>query len=333
MVQRIDLHSHVIPQNFLDAIAAEPARFQSSVEQRGARRFIVRGSHAVPLDPAFFDADAKVEKMDRLGLDISVLSVGPPAYCYWLPPEAGLAAARLVNDGIAAMAARHPTRLQGMATLPMQDPDAAIAELERTRREHGFRMVETGTSIEGELLAAERFRPVLRTIEQLGMSLFTHPYQCVAHGGMDDYYLRNFIGYPLDTTIMVAHLIFSGALDDCPGLRIVLPHAGGFVPYQIGRFDHGFEVRPEAKQHISKHPTEYRRRFWYDSLAHLPQSVRHLVDTMGADRVVIGTDCPFDMADFDPLASLEQVPGLTDEEREWIHGRSAAALIGGPDAG
>ena len=328
MAQRIDLHSHVIPRPFLDAIEADPARFQATVEQRGERRFIVRGSHAVPLDVAFHDADAKVEKMDRLGLDVSVISAGPPAYCYWLPAEAGLAAAQLVNEGIAQMVASHPSRLQGMATLPMQDPDAAIAELERTKKEYGFRMVETGTSIEGELLASMKFRPVLRTIEQLGMSLFTHPYQCVAKGGMDDYYLRNFIGYPLDTTIMVAHLIFSGALDDCPGLKIVLPHAGGFVPYQIGRFDHGFEVRAEAQQHIAKLPTEYRRRFWYDSLAHLPQSVRHLIDTMGADRVVIGTDCPFDMADFDPIASLERVPRLSDEEREWIHGRSAMALLG-----
>ena len=117
MAQRIDLHSHVIPQPFLDAIEADPARFHATVEQRGERRFIVRGSHAVPLDVAFHDADAKVEKMDRLGLDVSVISAGPPAYCYWLPADAGLAAAQLVNEGIAQMVASHPSRLQGMATI------------------------------------------------------------------------------------------------------------------------------------------------------------------------------------------------------------------------
>jgi aminocarboxymuconate-semialdehyde decarboxylase len=325
---RIDLHSHVIPPTFLEALKADPDRYKLRVEERDGRTFIIRGSHAGPLADEFHDVDAKVAKMDRLGLDVSYISAGPPAFGYWLPPDIGLEVAGLVNDGIAQMVAKHPTRLQGMASLPMQDPDAAIAELERARKAYGFRMVETGTSVEGELLAAPKFRPVLKTIEQLGMSLFTHPYQCIARGGMDGYYLGNFIGYPLDTTIMAANLIFSGALDDCPDLRILLPHAGGFLPYQIGRFEHGFEVRPEARQNLKHSPLEYRRRFWYDSLAHLPQSVRHLVDTVGADRVVIGTDCPFDMADSDPVGHIEQIPRLTDDERDWIHGRSAQALLG-----
>ena len=127
---------------------------------------------------------------------------------------AGLEAARLANDGIAQMVAKHPARLRGMAHLPMQDPDAAIAELERAVKEHEFKAVEVGTSIEGTPLADPRFSKVLKTIEQLGCFIFTHPYQCLAQGGMDDYYLANFVGFPLDTTMMVAHLMYSGALDE-----------------------------------------------------------------------------------------------------------------------
>src|SRR4029079_13853870 len=144
-------------------------------------------SHGRPaeLQKAFYDADAKVQWLDENKLDVAAISVGPPIYFFWLSPEVGLEAAKLANDGIAQMVARHPDRLRGMAHLPMQDPDAAIAELERVVREHGFRAVELGTSIEGAPLADPKFRKVLKAIERLNCFVFAHPYQCLAQGGMD----------------------------------------------------------------------------------------------------------------------------------------------------
>lgn len=328
MTQRYDLHSHVIPPTIIAAMEKDPKRFHTSIwEKDGKKYFDVHGRPAV-LSPDFYDADAKVEWMSRNKLDVSAISVGPPIYFYWLPAEAGLYAAQLANDGIAQMVAKHPSRLRGMAHLPMQDPDAAIAELERVVKEYGFKAVELATSIEGTPLAAPKFRKVLKTIEQLGCFIFAHPYQCLASGGMEDYYLSNFVGFPLDTTLMVAHLMFSGAMDEMPKLRVVLPHGGGFIPYQIGRFRHGHQVRNEPKVNNPTPPRELFKRFYFDCLTHDPKAAKYLIDQVGADRVVIGTDHPFDMAPLDVPAAVDGIPGLTAEEKAWLCERTAKSLLG-----
>ena len=232
------------------------------------------------------------------------------------------------NDGIAQMVARYPARLRGMATLPMQDPDAAITELERVVKEHRFKAVEMGTSVEGEQLAAPKFRPVLKTIEQLGCFIFTHPYTCAAKGAMDQYEMGNTVGYPLDSTLMAAHLMASGALDDLKRLRILIPHGGGYVPYQIGRFANAHKYRPAASTHTRSSPYDLLRRFYFDALTHDPRSTRHLINVVGADRVVIGTDNPFNMGYDDPLGMLDATPGLTPEGREAILSGTARSLLG-----
>jgi aminocarboxymuconate-semialdehyde decarboxylase len=145
---------------------------------------------------------------------------------------------------------------------------------------------------------------------------------------MDDYYLSNFVGFPLDTTLMVSHLMFSGALDELTQLRILLAHGGGYVPYQIGRFTHGHRVRPEPKQHTQTSPRELLRRFYFDALTHDAQAARHLINMVGADRVVIGTDHPFDMGPDDPVGSIDAIPGLTAAEREQVCGLTARSLLG-----
>jgi len=323
----IDLHNHVIPPAVVEAIERDPIRFGTKIENKDGKRYFNAHGRMAELLPTFYDVDAKVEWMDRKGLDIAGISVGPPIYFYWLSPDAGLEAARLANDGIAQMVARRPDRLRGMAHLPMQDPDAAIAELERVVKEHKFRAVELGTSIEGRPLADARFRKVLRTIEQLGCFVFAHPYQCLAEGWMDEYYLRNFIGFPLDTTMMVAHLMFSGALDDLKKLRILCAHGGGYVPYQIGRFVHGFNVRPEPKMKTKTSPRDLLRRFYFDALTHDPLAARHLINRVGADRVVIGTDHPFDMGPEDPLGAIDAIPDLTASERAWVCELTAKDLL------
>ena len=324
----IDLHNHVVPPTIVDAIARNPERFGTRfVEKEGKRYFDAHGRLA-ELFPEFYDVDAKVAWMDRKGIDIAAISVGPPIYFYWLSAEAGLAAAKLANDGIAQMVATRPDRLRGMAHLPMQDPDAAITELERVVKEHKFRAVEMGTSIEGIALADMRFRKVLKTIEQLGCFIFAHPYQCLARGAMDDYYLSNFVGFPLDTTLMIAHLMFSGALDELKKLRILCAHGGGFVPYQIGRFAHGHRVRPEPKVNNPSPPRELFRRFYFDCLTHDPLAARHLINIVGPDRVAIGTDNPFDMQPDDPMGAIDAIPDLSASEREFVCELTARHLLG-----
>jgi len=325
---KIDLHNHVVPPTIVDAIAANPSRYGTQFELKDGKRYFSVHGPLAELRPEFYDVAAKVEWLDRVGLDVAVISVGPPIYFYRLSPEVGLEAARLANDGIARMVAQQPQRLRGMAHLPMQDADAAVTELERVTREYGFKGVEIGTSIEGAPLAHPKFRKVLRTIEQHGCFIFAHPYQCLATGGMEDYYLSNFVGFPLDTTLMVSLLMFSGALDELKGLRILLAHGGGYVPYQIGRFAHGHRVRPEPKRHTQTSPRDLLRRFYFDALTHDAQAARHLINMVGADRVVIGTDHPFDMGPDDPVGSIDAIPGLTDQEREQVYGLTARSLLG-----
>ena len=324
----IDLHNHVVPPTIVDALSKHPDRYGMGIEEKDGKRWFNSHGRLAELAPVFYDADAKVEWMDRNKLDIAAISVGPPIYFYWLSADVGLQAAKLANDGIAQMVAKRPDRLRGMAHLPMQDPDAAIAELERVVKEYKFKGVEVGTSIEGVELANPKFRKVLKTIEQLGCFVFTHPYQCLAQGGMGDYYLSNFVGFPLDTTLMVAHLMYSGALDELPDLKILLAHGGGYVPYQIGRFIHGFNVRPEPKTKTQTSPADLLRRFYFDALTHDPQAARHLINRVGADRVVIGSDHPFDMGPPDLMGAIDAIPDLSASEREYVCSLNALSLLG-----
>ncbi len=326
---RVDVHSHVIPRRIVDAIAESPAAFGARIESDGGRRRVVHDQgYVYPLFPEFYDPEAKLESMRRRGIDVSVISPAPPMFFYWADAELASRVARLVNDGIAEMVAASPSRLRGMGTVPMQHPDVAVAELERVVREHGIRALEVGTSIEGAQLAEGRFRPLLRRAQELGVFLFAHPYYVGARPGLESYYLTNLIGNPLDTTVMVAHLMLSGALDELPDLRICLAHGGGFLPYQIGRLGHGHEVRPEARAETRTSPRELLRRFYFDSLLFEPAAIRYLIDLVGADRVCIGTDSPFDMGDTDPERTIGAIPRLTASEREQLYSGTALQLLG-----
>lgn len=327
-MRSIDLHNHVIPNSVIDAIGREPEKFGTHLVEKDGKRYFDAHGFLAELKPEFCEPEAKIAWMDRVRLDIAGISVAPPIYFYNLKPEAGLESARLANDGIAQMVEKFPDRLRGMAHLPMQDPDAAITELERVVKEHGFKAVELATSIEGTPLADPKFRNVLKTIEQLDCFVFAHPYQCLAQGAMNQYYLGNFIGFPLDTTLMIAHLMFSGALDELKKLRILCAHGGGFLPYQIGRFAHGHRVRNEPKVNNASPPHELFRRFYFDSLTHDPKAARYLIEQAGADHIVIGTDHPFDMGPDDPVGAVDAIPGLTAAEREWICEKTARSLLG-----
>jgi aminocarboxymuconate-semialdehyde decarboxylase len=332
----IDLHTHVVPANILAAIMREPDRFGVKgsagngvkVVERNGKLCWENNARLIEIERPLYDVEAKIAEMDRMRIDISGVSVAPPTYFYELSADAGLFASKLSNDGIAEMVSKYPARLRGMATLPMQDPDAAITELERVVKDHGFKAVEMGSSIEGEQLAHPKYRPVLRTIEQLGCFIFIHPNKCTARGGMEGYELFNTIGFPLDEVIMAAHLMFSGALDELKSLRILIAHGGGYLPYQIGRFACAHRHRPAAQLHTKTSPRDLLRRFYFDALTHDAKALRYLIEQVGADRIVIGSDNPFDMGYADPLGELDTVPNLTAQEKAQIRTNTALGLLG-----
>ena len=300
----IDFHSHVIPETIIAAMRVDPERYATRIEPEAGKRYLVRGKLRLELLPEFSLAEAKLEAMDRKGIEISVISPGPQVFFYNLKEADGIAAARLVNDGIAAMAAEKPARLRGMATLPMQHPEAAVAEMERVAREHGFKGIELATLAPGGELADPKYRPVLRRAQELKMTIFAHPNTIGSSGRLDCYYLTNLIGNPLETTIMVANLMFSGALNELPRLKMLLAHGGGFAPYQVGRFVHGHKVRPETRAHTASSAKDLLRRFSFDTLTHDAQALRYLIELVGVERLVLGTDAPFDMGDENPRETL-----------------------------
>ena len=327
-MKTVDVHAHVIPPALVDAMYAGRAPDGITIADDAGSPWVVhRQGYRYPLLAEFHDVQVRLKTMDAAGIDTAVLSVAPPMFLYWIEAAAAVDAARTVNDAIAAMVARAPDRFTGLATLPLQDPAASVAELRRCVSEHGFRGAEVGPHAEGVPLDDESLRPVLAAAEELSVPLLVHPYYVGATTGpLSDYYLTNLQGNPWQTAVCVSRLIFSGALDALPGLDLVLVHGGGHLPYQIGRLDHGHRVRPEARgcTHL---PSEYLRRFHFDTITHNPAALRFLIDQVGADRVVVGTDMPFDMG----AGGLdEQLAGLqlSADELEAIGHRNAERLFG-----
>ena len=327
---KIDIHNHVIPQAYIEAATNTPELVGAHVEGEGAaRRLVHRNGPNFPIFAEFYDVAAKLAAMDGAGIDVAVISPSPTIFGYWTPEADAVRIARLVNDDIAKMAATRPDRLLPLALMPLHHPDAAVAELERVMQGELFVGVEIGTTVAGDQIADPKFRSFLKRAAELKALIFAHPLYLDANCGFGAYYLVNLIGNPLDTTMMVAHLMFSGTLDELPELQVCLAHGGGFVPYQIGRFVHGHRVRPETRATCPSNPRELLRRFFFDVLLHDPKAIRYLIDQVGPDRLMLGTDAPFDMGEAAPVASLDAVPRIDSAERHALCCGTALRLLHG----
>ncbi|GAA1300156.1 amidohydrolase family protein [Pseudonocardia xinjiangensis] len=329
-MRSVDTHAHVIPPALVNAMYAGTAPDGIAIAERDGAPWVVHPQgYRYPLLPEFHDVQVRLKAMDAAAIDAAVLSVAPTMFLYWIEAAQAVEAARVVNDAIAGMVAQAPDRFTGLAALPMQDPRAAVAELRRCVTEYGFRGAHVGPHIEGLPLDHDSLRPVLATAEELSVPLLVHPYYVGATGDwLTDFYLTNLQGNPWQTAVCASRLIFSGTLDALPGLDVVLVHGGGHLPYQVGRLDHGHRVRPEAKG-CELPPSEYLRRFHFDTLTHSTAAVRFLIEQVGSDRVVLGTDMPFDMGAGgvdEQLAGLE----LSDAEIESIAHVNAERLFGRP---
>ncbi len=296
----VDVHTHFIPRFVLEEEGVFGLREEDGwvVHPEGFR---------YPAAPEFLDGQAKLAQMDELRIDVSVLSSSPTLFFYESPVDEVVAFARRSNDALAELTAGKE-RLYGLATLPLQAPAAAAAELERAVRELGLLGAQIGTSYAGgKPLDGPELEPVFEAAERLGVPLMLHPYYVGPKPGLEDFYLTNTVGNPLDTCVAAVRLIHAGTLDRFPGLRLVLVHGGGFLPYQLGRFDHAFAVRPEPKLSIERAPSSYLDRFWMDTITHSDAALAFLAELIGTGRLVVGTDLPFDMADARPVERLERV--------------------------
>jgi aminocarboxymuconate-semialdehyde decarboxylase len=272
--------------------------------------------------------DRRIQDMDRMGIDIQVISVNPAQYYYWLPDELGRDASRTVNDELCALVESRAERLRGMATVPLQNTEFAVTELTRCVKQLGFRAVELSTNVRGEELSSPRLAPFFAAAEELGVLLFIHPLGFTHGNRLSEHYLNNVVGNLIESTIAVSHLIFDGVLDRHPGLRICVAHGGGYLPTYTGRMDHAFRAREDSRQHVRELPSSYMRRLYFDTVVYDPDHVEFLVRKFGSRQVLLGTDYPFDMGESDPLGLIDRCHALSAHEKDDICGGNALRLLG-----
>jgi len=323
----IDTHAHFFPPSYLGLIEKHGSRCGASVVRDPQGNVFIQVGLLLrtgPIVPAFYDLDQRLAEMDREGVDVHVLSLTQPMV-YWADDELGLDLAIAFNDAISDAHRKHPSRIFGFATLPMQNARLAADELERAAKLPGIRGVYMATVVRERDLSDRSFWPVYERCQALGLPIFLHP-MMVNNERMKQYYLINLLGNPFETAIAASHLVYGGVLDAFPNLEVSLPHAGGALPILRGRLDQGWRIRPECK-HLPRPPSEYLRRFTYDTISYDVDILADLVKLVGAERVMMGTDYCFDIAYTEPVRVVEQTPGLTEEERTLILGGNARRLL------
>jgi aminocarboxymuconate-semialdehyde decarboxylase len=321
----IDIHAHFVPEEYLQAIEKEGEPHGVRVRSGPNGPMILVGQAAIgPLTAHYHNLELRLKSMDRQRVAVHALSLMPPMV-YWADGALGRRLAKLVNDAMAEANRAHPDRFVFLATLPMQDPEAAVNELDRVVSQIGCRGIYLGTNIRGKELSDASLSPVFERIDALRVPIFLHPLNVIGSQRLTNYYLHNLLGNPFDTAVAAANIIFSGLLDRFPKLEICLPHAGGALPYLIGRLTHGWKVREECRA-LKKPPSSYLRRFTYDTISHAPESLGYLVKLVGADRVMVGSDYCFDMGYERPVEVVTALK-LNRTDQEKILGRNAARVL------
>jgi aminocarboxymuconate-semialdehyde decarboxylase len=323
----IDLHAHYVPRSFMEMMDKEGAPFGATIRRDGDEPTMMLGGKPYgPITRHYYEAKPRLKDMDKAGVDLQVLSLNPPMV-YWADAELGSRLARLYNDELAGAVAEHPDRLAGLATVPLQDVPAAAAELERAIRQLGLRGVYIGSNINGRDLDHAELFPFFAKAEALRAPVFIHPVDVLGIDRIRAYYLHNGLGNPFETATAAARLIFGGVLERLPRLQVCLAHAGGALPYLIGRLDRVFRMRAEAKQSLRRPPSGYLRRFTFDTITHHEGALRYLIGLVGADRVAVGSDYRFDMGLLDPAAPVRALRPLPRADRDAILSGTAAKLL------
>ncbi len=322
----IDTHAHWYPAEWLRLFERDGAAEGASLTREG-KRYTIRTQRIVnAFDEEFVELDLRLAGMARQRVDLHALSLTAPMV-YWASAGFGLALAQAYNDAASEAHRKYPERFVGLAMLPMQAPELALKELERAAKLPGMRGLYLATHVNEANLDEKRFWDVYAKAEELGWTIFLHPIDTIGRERTARYYLKNLLGNPYDTGVAAASLVFGGVLDAFPKLEVHLPHAGGTFPWLIGRMDHGTRVRPELK-HMKQPPSAYLRRFTYDTISHDDRLTRQLIELVGVDRVVIGSDYCFDMGLEDPVGNIERMPHLTERDRDQIIGLTPARLLG-----
>jgi aminocarboxymuconate-semialdehyde decarboxylase len=328
MTKAIDMHTHVLADATVKLMQKEIPSLGLKMAPYDADNAVceVAGVAYRPFPRGGHDIERRFKDMDAAEVDVHLLSAAPQTWLYGQEAAVGVTSSAIQNDEIARLAKEHPERFAGIATLPMQAPDKAADELRRAMRKLGLHGAMIGSNIGGKNLDDPSFEPLWAAAEELDAFMMIHPGNVAGADRLRSYYLGNLIGNPLDTTIAGACLIFGGVLERHPKLNFIMSHGGGFIPYQGGRWVHGWEVRPEPKAHVKHSPAPYLDRFLYDTILHAQAPLEFLISSVGANRVFLGSDYPYDMGTGECVRQV-RAANISAADRDIILGGHAAKIL------
>jgi aminocarboxymuconate-semialdehyde decarboxylase len=325
----IDSHAHVaIPQAaqymkpHVDPSKGPLARFASEDTR------VLNAKQMTDVHTRMTGYDERFADMDRMGVNMQMVMPPPGQLFHKAPLEHAVPAARMINDGIAEFVGRHPDRLIACGTVPMQDAVESVKELERCVNTLKIKAVEILTNVGGLELSNPAFEPFWTKAEELGVPVVIHPNGFTDGQRLSRFSFNNVIGNPLETTIALHYLIFDGVLERYPNLKIFALHGGGFFGAYSGRADHSWGARSDSRASLPHPPTSYLKKIYFDTVVFTPIQLRALVETFGIEHVIMGTDYPFDMLEYDPIGHIAAVQSFDETTRSMLAGANAKKMLG-----
>lgn len=304
---KIDIHTHIMPDKMPNWVKQFGYGEFIHLEHRNCKACMMKGDKLFrEVEENCFDPVTRLKEMDSTGVTIQVLSTIPVLFNYWAKPKDGLETSRFFNDHIAETVVKNPGRFIGIGTVPLQDVEMAITEMERCVTELKMPGLEIGSNINGENLSDKKFFPFYKRAEELGCALFIHPWEMMGETQMQQYWLPWLVGMPAETSRAICSMIFGGVLETFPKLRVAFAHGGGSFPLTLGRIEHGFNVRPDlVAVDNTIQPREYIGKFWIDGLVHDEKALQYIIDIMGENKICMGSDYPFPLGEHHPGKLIE----------------------------
>lgn len=328
---KVDIHTHILPKNWPDLKKKYGYGGFVNLEHHKPcfAKMMVDGKFFREIQDNCWDGGVRVKDCDLTNVDIQVLSTVPVMFSYWAKPEDTLDLSKFLNDHIASVINDYPGRFLGFGTLPMQSPDLAVKEMERCMKDLGLSGIEIGSHVNDWNLDNENLFPVYEAAEELGAAIFVHPWDMMGKEKMPKYWLPWLVGMPAETSLAICSMIFGGVFEKFKKLKVCFSHGGGSFPFTIGRIEHGFNVRPDlVAVDNNVNPRDYLGKFYLDSLVHDEMALKYLVDLVGDEKIILGSDYPFPLGEHHPGKLIESMRSLNAESKDRLLWKNAVEFLG-----